>query len=70
MQASCVSHDMRAPLGAIADIVDTIINKQGVSRKVIKLLRPVRCASRILNVQVRNLLDFNLLSKLEFKLDP
>jgi K+-sensing histidine kinase KdpD len=27
LQASCVSHDMRAPLGAITHVVDTVIRK-------------------------------------------
>jgi light-regulated signal transduction histidine kinase (bacteriophytochrome) len=31
MQASCVSHDMRAPLGAIVYVVDNILNKRGIS---------------------------------------
>jgi K+-sensing histidine kinase KdpD len=70
IQASCVSHDMRAPLGAITHVIDYILNKQGMSRKVIKLLKPVRCASKILNMQVFNLLDYNLLQKDNFRVNP
>jgi K+-sensing histidine kinase KdpD len=70
MQASCVSHDMRAPLSAISSIVENILQKKGVSKRIVSLLRPVRCASKILSVQVDNLLDYNLVSKLKFKINP
>jgi signal transduction histidine kinase len=61
---------MRAPLGAITHVVDSILNKQGVSRKVVKLLKPVRYASKILSMQVFNLLDYNLLQKDKFRVNP
>jgi K+-sensing histidine kinase KdpD len=63
MQASCVSHDMRAPLGAITCMVDAVLKIKKVSKKVVNLLKPVRCAAKILNVQIFNLLDYNLLQK-------
>jgi K+-sensing histidine kinase KdpD len=59
--ASCVSHDMRAPLGAIDQIVEKVINLPGLSRRVVKVLKPVKCASKILKNQVNNLLDYSLL---------
>jgi K+-sensing histidine kinase KdpD len=61
MQASCVSHDMRAPLSAITCMTDAILNKKGISEEIVKLLKPIRYASKILNVQIYNLLDYNLL---------
>ena len=69
MQASCVSHDMRAPLGAISYMVNEVVNKKGTDKKIIKLLKPVLCASNILNVQVNNLLDYNLFKKKKFRLN-
>jgi K+-sensing histidine kinase KdpD len=60
-QASCVSHDMRAPLSTIEFLFETVITKKGVSNKTKKLLKPVRCAAKILNLQVSNLLDYSLL---------
>jgi K+-sensing histidine kinase KdpD len=62
MHASCVSHDMRAPISAITTMVDHVINKTK-SEKIKNLLKPVLCASKILNVQIFNLLDYNLLQK-------
>jgi K+-sensing histidine kinase KdpD len=67
MHASCVSHDMRAPLSAITHVVDAVLNIDGVSKKIVELLRPVRCTSKILNSQIYNLLDYNLLRKNNFK---
>jgi K+-sensing histidine kinase KdpD len=61
MPASCVSHDMRAPLGAIDQLVEQVISMPRLSRRVVNLLRPVKCASRILKTQVNNLLDYSLL---------
>ena len=63
MHASCVSHDMRAPLSAINCMVEEILKIPRLPRKIVKLLKPVRCASKILNIQVFNLLDYNLLQK-------
>jgi K+-sensing histidine kinase KdpD len=63
MHASCVSHDMKAPLSAIDFMVEKIINMPGLPREMVRLLKPVRCASKILNIQVFNLLDYNLLQK-------
>jgi K+-sensing histidine kinase KdpD len=62
MHASCVSHDMRAPISAITIMVDHVISKTK-SEKMKNLLKPVLCASKILNVQIFNLLDYNLLQK-------
>jgi K+-sensing histidine kinase KdpD len=50
MQASCVSHDMRAPLGTIEYLVEAVLTKKGVSSKIKKLLKPVGCAAKILNM--------------------
>jgi signal transduction histidine kinase len=36
---------------------------------VVRLLKPVRYAAKILNIQVLNLLDYNLLQKDKFKLN-
>jgi K+-sensing histidine kinase KdpD len=60
MQASCVSHDMRAPLSAITYVVDSVIKKTKNEKKI-RMLKPVRCAAKILSVQIFNLLDYNLL---------
>jgi K+-sensing histidine kinase KdpD len=70
LQASCVSHDMRAPLGAITCIVDNIIANHGNKKKLVKLLKPVRYAAKILNLQVFNLLDYNLFEADNFRIDP
>jgi two-component system, sensor histidine kinase and response regulator len=70
MQTSCVSHDMRAPLSAITCMVDAILRMKGVSDKIVQLLRPVRCASKILNVQINNLLDYSLMQLDRFKVNP
>jgi K+-sensing histidine kinase KdpD len=67
MQASCVSHDMRAPLSAISHVMDEVLRKKGIPKKLVNLLKPVRCAAKILHVQVYNLLDYNLLQKNKFK---
>ena len=61
MHAACVSHDMRAPLSAISVMVERVINKKGVSKKTVSLLRPVVYASKMLKMHVYNLLDYNLL---------
>ena len=60
---SCVSHDMRAPLAAITHVVDAVLNIEGIDKKVVELLRPVRCTSKILNVQIYNLLDYSLIQQ-------
>jgi K+-sensing histidine kinase KdpD len=57
LHASCVSHDMKAPLGAITHVVDAVLNIPGVSQQIVALLSPVKCTSKILNVQIHNLLD-------------
>ena len=49
MQASCVSHDMRAPLGAITCVVDAVIRKTKCPKKA-RMLKPVVCAAKILSV--------------------
>jgi light-regulated signal transduction histidine kinase (bacteriophytochrome) len=49
LHASCVSHDMRAPLGAITHVVDAVLNIPGVSQRITTLLKPVRCTSKVLN---------------------
>jgi K+-sensing histidine kinase KdpD len=69
MHASCVSHDMRAPLGAIDQIVEHVVSLPRMPKKVVRLLKPVKCASKILKTQVNNLLDYNLLQKKQFKLN-
>ena len=61
---------MRAPLSAITFVVDKIINKKGVSRKIVRSLRPVVCASKLLYMQINNLLDYNLLQKGKFNVNP
>jgi K+-sensing histidine kinase KdpD len=61
MHASCISHDMRAPLSAIDVMVDMVLNLPCVSDRVVTLLKPVKCTSKILNAQINNLLDFNLM---------
>jgi K+-sensing histidine kinase KdpD len=70
MHASCVSHDMRAPLGSICHMVESVINMPRVSKRVVRLLKPVTCASRILSTQVNNLLDYNLLQEDNFRANP
>jgi two-component system, sensor histidine kinase LadS len=70
MHASCVSHDMRAPLSAISFMINRILNIPRIPRKIVKLLKPVLCASKILNSQVNNLLDYNLLQQNQFKINP
>ena len=52
MQASSVSHDMRAPLSSIDYIIKQIVNKEGMSRRIVKILKPALCATKILKVQV------------------
>ena len=37
---------------------------------MVRMLKPVRCAAKILTVQVFNLLDYNLLQKDKFKINP
>jgi K+-sensing histidine kinase KdpD len=69
MHASCVSHDMRSPISAINHVIDMVLNIPEVSKKIVKLLKPVFCASKILKVQINNLLDYNLLQKTEFKVN-
>ena len=61
MHASCVSHDMRAPLKAIDAMVDVVLNLPCVSEKIVKLIRPVKCTLKIFNAQIHNLLDYNLM---------
>jgi K+-sensing histidine kinase KdpD len=63
MHSYCVSHDMRAPLNAITFMVDAVLKIKNVSKKIVSLLNPARCASKILTVQVSSLLDYNLLQK-------
>ena len=61
MHTSCVSHEMRAPLSAITNVVDAVLNIEGVSDRIVRLLKPVRCASKMLNAQIYNLLDYSLI---------
>jgi K+-sensing histidine kinase KdpD len=61
MHASCVSHDMRAPLGAIDQMVERVLEMPKLSRRVVNILKPVKFASKILKTQVNNLLDYSLL---------
>jgi signal transduction histidine kinase len=70
MHASCVSHDMRSPLITMEYMVEAILKNHRVSRKIAHLLQPIRCASKILSMQVYNLLDYNLLEKEKFTLRP
>ena len=70
MQASCVSHDMRSPLATIEYMVEAILKNHRVSKKIAHLLQPIRCASKILSMQVYNLLDYNLLQKDKFNFRP
>ena len=50
MHASCVSHDMQAPLGAITAIVDRVLSTPGLSKDIVRLLMPVRCTTKMLSV--------------------
>jgi K+-sensing histidine kinase KdpD len=61
MHTSCVSHDMRAPLGAIDHMVQRVLEMPRLSRKATSVLKPVKFASKILKTQVNNLLDYSLL---------
>jgi light-regulated signal transduction histidine kinase (bacteriophytochrome) len=50
MHTACVSHDMRAPLNAMTCIVDVVLNTEGISDRIVKLIKPVRYTSKILSV--------------------
>ena len=50
MNVSCVSHDMIAPLAAMTSMVDNIINSEEIDGRIVKLLQPVYCTSKILKV--------------------
>ena len=47
-------------------MVSEVLSLRKISPKVVKMLKPVLCASKILTMQVFNLLDYNLLQKNKF----
>ena len=63
MHTSCVSHDIKAPAKAITTVIEILLSMENVDEEVLAMLRPVRCASKILSFQIYNLLDYNLLQK-------
>jgi K+-sensing histidine kinase KdpD len=64
---SNVSHDMRAPLSAISQMIDMLLNQKFVfPEKVRKCLLTVKSSSTILNNYVNDLLDRNLITKGQF----
>lgn len=62
-----VSHEMRAPLNCISSSIDLLIDNGLIQNPAaIKLLKPIKNASVVLNCQVNDLLDRNLIIKGHF----